>query len=606
MALSRFRDLTVTECVRWYGGMAFVLALAAAVRLWGLGAAGYANTYYSAAALSMSRDPVAFLFGSLDTQNFITVDKPAIGLWPQAIAVRLFGLNQATAVLPSVLFGVASVGVLALVVRRGFGGDSWAGLLAALGLAISPITVALDRDTLPDPLMILLLLLAALALLDAVHSGRIWLLAVSGALVGLAFGVKMLQAYAVLPAFVVTWLLCADTPIRRRLLGLVAAVGALVAVSAAWPAALYLVPAERRPFIGGSTDGTALDLVFGGVTRVVGGGAVQNPSAAFSLTEPGPGRLFGGLLVDQIGWWLPLALLSLVTLLPGRRPGPVLFAGWTLVLGVLFSTMSGIFHPYYTAQLAPAVCALAGMGLATGVTAVQVVAGTGGVCWALYASEATRPGWLLPVIMAAGVLALVLLAVGRRALAAGCTAIALLAGPLTWTALTPGQPVVPANPLANDAHRNPLIPQPITEGDRRLAGYLLANRHGERWIAASLTAKAAGSLIVAARGEPVLAIGGFTGTDPVPSKARLIELIRRRELRFVELDASWGGRGLTPDQLGWSARQRDMELKAAERKKKAMARTGVIDWVRRTCTPVDPRAYGGVPPAQLFDCGGAT
>ncbi|MGH3380927.1 MAG: glycosyltransferase family 39 protein, partial [Actinoallomurus sp.] len=238
--------------------MAGVLLLSAFLYGWGLWHSGDANAYYSAAVKSGATSWKAFFFGSLDSASFITVDKPPMALWVQEIAARLFGFSTWSLLLPEVIMGVAAVGVLYATVRRAYG--PVAGLVAALVLALTPITVAIDHDNNPDTLLVLLLVLAAWACQRATESGRLrWLIA-SAFFLGCGFNTKMLQAYLLLPALFLVYLLCARGGLLRRVWHLAVAGVALAVASFWWMVVVDLIPAGSRPYIGGSTDNTVWDL----------------------------------------------------------------------------------------------------------------------------------------------------------------------------------------------------------------------------------------------------------------------------------------------------------------------------------------------------------
>jgi len=270
---------------RHAGGIA-VAALAAVLYLWKLDANGYANTYYAAAVKSMSVSWKAFFYGAIDPGSFITVDKPPAALWVQALSVRVFGFNSWAMLAPEALAGVASVVVLYAMVAKRFG--TVAGTVAGFALATSPITAAVMRDNNPDALLVLLLVLAGWAGLEATERGSWrWALA-SAAIVGVAFNVKMLQAYLVVPPLAVVYALAAPVSLRARFVHLAGAFAVLLAVSASWMAVVDSIPAADRPYIGGSENNTVRDLVFGynglgrifGEQRGPGGNAGQPPFAA--------------------------------------------------------------------------------------------------------------------------------------------------------------------------------------------------------------------------------------------------------------------------------------------------------------------------------------
>src|SRR4051794_29351081 len=307
-----------------------VVALAAVLCLWDVTISGTANTYYAAAVRSASESWKAWFFGALDPGSFITVDKPPLSLWLMGLSARVFGFSSFSMLLPQALCTIAAVGLLYASVRRLFGPA--AGLIAALALAISPITVAMARVDMPDALLVLLLVASAWLLVRAIETGRTKFLLWCGAVVGLAFMTKMLQGWMVVPALAGVYLLAGPPRLLVRLRQLVLAGVAMVAVSAAWPLAVSLWPADSRPYIGGSTDGSVWDLILGynGLGRIFGegGGAGgggfgggAGGGGGFGGT-PGLWRLFNEQVGSQIAWLLPLALAGLVAGLWVTRSAP--------------------------------------------------------------------------------------------------------------------------------------------------------------------------------------------------------------------------------------------------------------------------------------------
>src|SRR3954449_2649939 len=261
-----------------------IVAVAALLCLWDLTISGYANTYYAAAVRSASESWKAWFFGALDPRSFITVDKPPLSLWLMGLSARVLGFSSFSLLLPQALCTVAAVGLLYASVRRLFG--PVAGLIAALALAISPITVAMARVDMPDALLVLLMVASGWLLVRAIETGRTKFLLWCGAAVGLAFMTKMLQGWMVVPALGAPYLLAGPPRLFVRVRQLVLAGVAMVVVSAAWPVAVSLWPADSRPYIGGSTNGSVWNLIFGynGFGRLTGseGGG------------PGGGGGFGG------------------------------------------------------------------------------------------------------------------------------------------------------------------------------------------------------------------------------------------------------------------------------------------------------------------------
>ncbi|MCO5992420.1 glycosyltransferase family 39 protein [Actinoallomurus rhizosphaericola] len=378
LALGSAEDPRWTRPALWA-----VLALATALYAWGLSGGGYANDFYSAAVKSGAQSWKAFFFGSLDAGSFITVDKPPMALWVQEIFARIMGFGTWSLLLPEVITGVAAIAVVYATVRRAFG--PVAGVIAALVMTLTPITVAINRDNNPDTLLVLLLALAAWACQRALESGRLrWLLA-SAFFLGCGFNTKMLQAYILLPALALAYLLFAHGGLLRRIGHLLAA-GVVLAVSSFWWMVIVdLIPASRRPYIGGSTDGTAWNLVIGynGIGRITGnesggpggggpGGGRGGPGGGGGFSgQSGIGRMFNDVLGGQISWLLPLAAIALVAglVLYWRRPRTdlaraalVMWGGWLALHFVVFSFASGIMHPYYTTAMAPGIAALTGIG----------------------------------------------------------------------------------------------------------------------------------------------------------------------------------------------------------------------------------------------------
>jgi 4-amino-4-deoxy-L-arabinose transferase-like glycosyltransferase len=252
-----------------------VLALSAVLNIHHLSRNEWANTFYSAAVKSMLGSLHNFVFVSFDPGGLITVDKPPLGLWVQALSAKLFGFTPLSLLLPEALAGVLSVAALYWVVRPRFGPA--AAVASALALAVFPSFVAVARDNNLDALLILLMVLACGVGLRAIESGRLLPLLGCALLVGLAFNTKTLAAYLVVPGLALAYLVCAPNTIARRLAHLLAAGAVLLAVSASWIAFVELTPASKRPFIGGSTNNTELGLTFGynGFGRV--GGQVGGP-----------------------------------------------------------------------------------------------------------------------------------------------------------------------------------------------------------------------------------------------------------------------------------------------------------------------------------------
>ncbi|WP_373454672.1 ArnT family glycosyltransferase [Rhodococcus sp. 14-2470-1a] len=362
-----------------------LLTATAVLYLWNLTASGYANTFYAAAAQAGSKDWTAWFFGSLDSENFITVDKPPASLWVMGLSARIFGFSSASLLVPQALMGVGAVAVVYAAVKRV--AAPTAGLLAGAVLASTPAAALMFQFDNPDALLVLLMSIGGYFVVRALQTsvGRraaMWL-AFAGVALGFAFLTKMLQGLLVLPAFGLTYLVAGQARLGARLLHLFGAFAALVAGAGWWVLTVALWPADARPYIGGSTDNTVMDLVLGynGLGRIfgsdgnagggMGGGGMGGAAGSSFGGSTGLDRLFGSEMGIQISWLIPAALVALVFGLIARGRAPrtdllraslVLWGGWFLVTGSIFSYMSGTIHPYYTVALAPAVAGMVGTG----------------------------------------------------------------------------------------------------------------------------------------------------------------------------------------------------------------------------------------------------
>ncbi|HUL27592.1 MAG TPA: glycosyltransferase family 39 protein [Streptosporangiaceae bacterium] len=674
----------------WARPALLALLLATAVLyLAGLSRNGYANEFYAAAVQAGTKSWKAFLFGSVDSANFITVDKTPASLWVMELSARIFGFSYWSLLVPQALEGVAAVGVLYATVRRWFGPT--AAIIAGAVLALTPVATLMFRFDNPDALLVLVMTLAAYTTTRAIESGRTRWIAATGALLGLGYLTKMLQVLLVLPAFGLAYLWAGQAPLGRRLWQLLAGGAALVAAAGWWVAIDLLTPASSRPYVGGSTDNNILQLTFGynGLGRLTGsessiggGGAAAGrlgegaarlggDIAAGGPPGGGGGSLFGGAtgitrllesdMGGQISWLLPAALIALVVMLWVSRRCPrtdrtraaaLLWGGWLVVTGVVFSYMSGIIHPYYTAALAPPIGALVGIG-AAGLWRIRhtwaarvILAGTllvtAGWAWVLLGRS---PGWLpwlrVVIALAAAAAAGLILAGpalrsatvrGAHALAVAPLSLALvagLAGPLAYsidTAATvhggsiptagptvagssgapggtggfpgaasrsgagqPGAGALDAGPpgsgqagdgqagdgqagdgqpgagafpggAGSAADGNSAASGAFPGGADRAGGpggampgtgsvstalsrLLESGATGYRWAAATVSSTAAASLELGSNGAPVMAIGGFTGSDPAPTLAEFVKLVSAHEIHYFVTSGSGAGTG---------------------------------------------------------------
>ncbi len=539
-----------------------VLAMSAFLDLSRLTSEGYGNVYYAATVKDMLDSWHNFFFASYDA-GFVSVDKPPLGFWIQATSAYLFGFHGWSILLPQALAGVLSVALLYHLVRRSFG--PVAGLLAALALALTPISVATNRHNNLESLLTLTVLLAAWAFILAAETGRLRWLVVSALVVGVGFNIKMLEAFVVLPAFYLLYLVAAPVGWRRRMIHLGLATVVIVAASLPWAVAVDLTPADQRPYVGSSSFNTETDLIVGwnGVERVVGRDK--------DVGDPGPLRLLDPQLGGQIGWLLPLAIVGLVVaswqswqgrprlpLRQQRQQALVLWGTWFISLVVFFS-VAGDWDPYYLAMLAPAVAALVGVG---------VVA-----LWDDYRSPGWR-GWLLPLTLV-GVVSLQLyilsiypdwshwlsptiamlclaaaasLVVARqtpRLRVSGYSLVAISVGivslflaPSVWAASTMWYGAETRSPIAGPQTGATVTSSRFpSDGDEvaSLVDYLEANQGDATYLVAAIRSDLA-SPIILNTDEPMIAFGGFEGRDLAFSIERLAGLVNQGSVRFFVIE----------------------------------------------------------------------
>ncbi|MCW2991987.1 MAG: glycosyltransferase family 39 protein, partial [Solirubrobacterales bacterium] len=443
-----------------------LLLLAAVLDLWALSRNGLANDYYAGAVRSMSTSWHAFLYGSFDSSGVMTVDKPPLALWVQALSARVFGFSSWSMLVPQTLMGVATVGLTYDLVRRRFGRA--AGGAAGLVLALTPITVAISRHNNPDALLVLCSVAAIWALVRGLEDGRMRWMLLAGLMVGLGFETKMAAALMIVPGIAAAWLWVAPrgrlTAVRQLLAG-----GAVMAVvGLAWPVLMWLTPAADRPWISGTSDNSIWSLIMGynGLGRLVGqdggpgGAGAGGPgggSGVFGGTT-GAFRLFNQALGGQAAWLLGFAVVAGAAVLVATRvrrtdarTGWLIAVGGSLaIIAVAFSTASGIFHPYYVSLLAPFVAALVGAGvgqmleggrIARVAGPLAIAAGVAGELVILQDNPASLT-WLPPVLILGGLAAALLLGTEvsralRRGAIAGVLAVLLIA-PATWSVQTLG------------------------------------------------------------------------------------------------------------------------------------------------------------------------
>lgn len=417
-----------------------IVLIAAFLNLFKIWTDEYANAYYTAAVKSMLQSFHNFFYASFDPGGYVTIDKPPVVFWIQTISAKIFGFHGWSVILPQALAGIGSVLLLYVLVKRTFG--VWAGRFAALAMALTPIVPAVSRTNNIDSMLVFTLLVATWMLFRAVRTAKFgWVLA-AFAMIGVAFNMKMLQAYMVLPAFYVFYVVATKITWKKKIAFLTTATALMLAVSVSWAVVVDSTSADKRPYMGSSQTNSVLELAFGynGINRLTGNTSVTgsshkqpaqaqqqtassetkqtsnsnaessqssnqskssssqkmqapdggNQNGMFNTGNPGPFRLFQKGLSDQISWLLPFVIFSIVGLFAGVKfKGPytakqkesLFWLAWLLPVAVFFS-IAGFFHQYYLIMLAPPIAAFAGAG------AVAL--------WSMYKQHNGWKSWLLP------------------------------------------------------------------------------------------------------------------------------------------------------------------------------------------------------------------
>jgi 4-amino-4-deoxy-L-arabinose transferase-like glycosyltransferase len=597
--------------------LGIVLIATAVLYLWNLGASGWANPFYSAAAQAGSQNWTAWFFGSSDAANSITVDKPPASLWIMDLSVRIFGLSSWSILVPEALMGVATAWLLYLAVRRAAApatGDPRlahrAGLLAAAVMAITPVATLMFRFNNPDALLVLLMTAGGYATLRSIQDNKLRWLLLAGVLLGFGFLTKQLQVLLVVPGFAVAYVVAAPGGVGRRLLRLLGAGAAMVVSAGWWLAVVELVPANMRPFIGGSQNNSILELTLGynGLGRL-SGQETGSVGGGNGWGVPGLFRMFNSEFGGQIAWLLPSVLVLGAGLLWLGRRAPrtdavrasvIVWGSWVLVTGLVFSFMAGIIHPYYAVALAPGIAGLAGLGgallwqhraqLVASVMLAVAVAAAGFTAFELLGST-TAYGPLLRWAVLFGALAAAagLVLSGRftsRIFQRTTAALALaasLAGPLAYSistaSVTHSGAIPSAGPATtfggfggfggrggfgqngfgqagqNNAAQNtpPQALQPsgtqgggfggnrqgggmggllgATTPSSEMVATLKSGASNYTWAAAVVGSNNAAGYQLATE-LPVMAVGGFNGTDPSPTLQQFQQLVAQGKIHY--------------------------------------------------------------------------
>ncbi|KUO72553.1 MAG: mannosyltransferase [Desulfosporosinus sp. BRH_c37] len=651
-----------------------ITLLAVFLNMYGIWKDQYANAYYTSAVTSMLQSFHNFFFASFDPGGFVTVDKPPVAFWIQTLFASVFGVHGWSVILPQALAGVGSVLLVYVLVKPSFG--KTAARLSALVAACTPIAAAVSRTNNVDSILVFTLLAATWMLFKAVNTQKwTWSIAAFG-MIGVGFNIKMLQAYMVLPAFYLFYLLAFKVNWKKKLSVLAASTVVLLIVSLSWPLIVDSIPAANRPYIGSSQTNSVLELAFGynGIARLTGQGgpgagnkagdnaritasqqtsgqgqddggqmpdgtrempqgfvpgqdgapgqmpggdgrnAGGNPGdgggGMFNTGTAGPLRLFQAQLSGQISWLLPFALLGAVGLLMGIRRKQLLtdkqkeslfWLAWLLPMMGFFS-VAGFFHQYYLIMLAPPIAALTGAGWVElynfnrnhegwkrWLLPVGLLGTTAFELYILIPYK-TQIGLGLPIVVGVlgTVISLILCiniitqpsnsefdqSISFRTKLKGTAALAglliLLVAPLFWSA-TPiiygGNSMLPAAGPTSSGNGMGMPGQAQGKGqtqgqslgktagqsqeniDTNLLSYLTDNNTGEKYLFATTNAGTAEAYIIKT-GKAVMAMGGFSGSDPILSVDKLKQMVANKEVKYF-LSSAGGPGGGSSEVQAW-------------------------------------------------------
>lgn len=552
----------ITKLLEHKAAIVVLLALTSVLYLWGLDRNGWANSYYSAAAMAGSQDWTAFLFSASDLGNGISVDKPPLSLWLMSVSVWAFGLNPWSILVPQALMGVASVYLLYRVVQTYAG--ALAGILAATFFAVTPVATVMFRYNNPDALLTLLMVAIAYAALEAIRLNNPRWLILAGVLTGAALLTKQLQVALILPAVAAAYVTFASAPLIRRFLHLLAALLTAAVAGGWWFLIVQLTPAGSRPFVGGSRFNSVIELTLGynGLDRLTGEDAsrTMSPSMA-NLDEKldvGFQRFLQPQFSGQFGWFLPLAVAGLCLgiwhLSRGRgsrqyRAFLMLCGTWLLSSTTVLAFMSGIVHPYYALTAVPPLSCLAALGLihmyrnqerrrmrfalAATLLATMVL----GYLSAVRSTADFPAGPQIALGLWSIAIALHLFpppSQTLRKVGATSLALALMAGPLVWSINTVLSPHVGAGVVAGPSILGFRTDHPDRKQlgsdmppsfisvmfgdapDNDVVNRLRSAKASVRWAGAVIGSETAANYQLES-GRSVLPIGGFDGTDPFPT-----------------------------------------------------------------------------------------
>ena len=570
-----------------------LLILTAITYLFGALQNGMANSYYAAAVQAASSNFIAWLFGSLDAANFVSVDKPPLSTMIMGLSARIFGFSSFSMLLPNVLAGVLTVYLVYRITRYYFGFKP--GIIAGGILAVTPVVALMSGFNNPDAILMCFLTASGYFLIRALDKKPIRNLALAALFSGLAFNTKMLQGLMVLPAIYVVYLCFAKAKLNKRILHLGIFTLVVVIASLSWSVLVYLTPAEMRPWVGSTNDNNIWSLIFGynGFGRLLGnspgnGGGGGGRTGFGGATEVF--RMFNDEFGPNIAWFIPTAMIGAVTVFFKLRKKErtniqfgitAFWLIWLLTHMFIFSMTSGTIHPYYVVVLAPAIAALVGISLPlivqlyknekniwllpmtviiTALTAAMLLSMSGltGLMWVIIGLGIISSLFLLlarslPKVhqnsnQDKDLRQTILLKVGSV-----LSIITVLATPVYYTIATVTQSHVGSIPTAGPSSTALMgSNNENAEAENALVTFLLANSSGTTWIAAVNSANESAAIQIST-GKPVASLGGFNGSDPVLTLAQFKEYVASGKIKYYVTSSRGmgGGPGGSSEIVSW-------------------------------------------------------
>lgn len=604
--------------------LSLILILSAVLNFWNLTLEGYGNTYYAAGVKSMLMSFKNFFFVASDPSGFVSIDKPPVGFWLQAVSAKLFGFSGFSIILPQALAGVLSVTLLYFLVKKYFG--SFAGLIAALCLTVTPIFVAASRNNTIDNQLVLCLLIACYFLLTAMQNKKAGYLILSLAIVGIGFNIKMAEAYLILPAIYITYFLSSSASFKKKAMHLIAGSVVLIIISLSWAFIVDLVPASDRPFVGSSTNNSVLQLIIGhnGFERIglnsrklsfgfnnkedkkrtskvftsntanqkYDNKPAANNSSFYDRNSTGMGngsrpsilRLFSNNNIsDQISWLLPFALLGFIASAikeklkypfdNNKKLSLLLWILWLITEAAYFSFTSGGFHTYYLTTMAPSIAALAGIGFtsmseqynkngpaALFLPSVFLLNGLAEVLILSYGfnkSDGYKTLFILTSFLcfSASIILYLMIAYKKFLLPQNAMAsiklaaspilrnlviiiafIGIISAPTVWSFTPLIYRMNSSSPFAGfELSANGKKAATLSNYSKLIA-FLNSNRTTEKYLVAVPSASYASDIILES-GEPVMTVGGFSGSDKIITLDQFKQLVSTGKLRYALINS---------------------------------------------------------------------